>query len=698
MSRQYGNITIEEAVDLANFTDTTGENLYFKIDGNIATTNPDGSRPNIEFRTIDGGVKWHYTNNRGWQPYGEIQPIDADYYINYILSNAVGGLGVLNYNIEYEEDNGSIALYVDGILAGSADNLTTLNNLIQSVYISIDPAITTGSLTIDTNLPILDLTDYVESGSLENRDIWRSYGIPEGAYDNYGYPPAEIVQQITLNYLKGYIEDDTYKYYMYNTYASGNGTFDGFEKTGTDVIRNENIYAQEGNNLALYYTSTDNGLTLVYNTNVIRQVYYSNGGEFYDNGKNIAYTNFFNYWQGRLGTTYGASRVETNIPIFGTQADALGYLGGTVDISKAINFDDISGGINPTNKTGLKEISTEFSDTYHTSVFGIQLACNISALRDIANVIYSDIGTIWDNVKKGLEMYGENVMDAIIDLTYYPFDITSVVSGTVSQNYINFGKYRAELSHTIHRIVYSNGYIDAGSVNFLPTYKNWIDYAHTGLQVYLPYIGMKTLDPAHYMGKSINVRYYFDFHSRGCTACIIADGVLMDYFNGQIGIAQPINSRDFASYAESVINNTLELANPAGTVVSDVVGGLAREGGIGSANAVGLGISAGISIDSVLAEGAYEYATNHAKVQSKGSVGSDTGGHLPQYVFFKFTYEEPITPSNLLQLYGKPSNSGGAVSSFGGFLKCSSVKLECNRATAKERDEIKSLLRSGIYI
>lgn len=510
-----------------------------------------------------------------------------------------------------------------------------------------------------------------------------------GQWINAGSNLTDELIENVYNYSgEGSIPDDTTNYYIYNTFASGIGSFEGFNKTGSDTIRNQNIYTRGTSNVALYYNATDNSLNLVANQDNIYQAYHNDGTSSSDDGRNIYYRTFYNYWQNATGQTIGASRVDTNIPIFTTQSQALDYLNGLIDESTAINFDDVSGGINPQNKTGIQEINTIFSDTYHTGVFGQQFACGISALREIANTLYSTDDTIIEGIKKGLYQYS-NPIDSIIDLSYYPFDVTSLLHNTVPQSYVNFGAYRVELNNSINRIVYSNGYIDCGATPFYPTYKNFIDYEHTAIEVWLPYIGMKSLDPVKYMGHTIHVRYYIDFHTRGCTCCILADDLLVDTFEGIIGICQPISAINYTDFANSTINT---LVGGANGVIGGVTSGLT--GGYGGA------VSGAIGIDTALMQTATSLATNKAinHAQTKGNVGADTGGHLPQYVFFRFTYETPIEPKNLIAMYGKPSNQSGRLSSFGGFLQCNVVDLECGRATESEKNEIISLLKLGIRI
>ena len=72
--------------------------------------------------------------------------------------------------------------------------------------------------------------------------------------------------------------------------------------------------------------------------------------------------------------------------------------------------------------------------------------------------------------------------------------------------------------------------------------------------------------------------------------------------------------------------------------------------------------------------------------------------YLPQTVDFIFEIQEDCAPANYRDMLGSPSMVGGRIYNFTGYLKCQSVKLECSTATERERERLKQMLLSGIYI
>ena len=87
--------------------------------------------------------------------------------------------------------------------------------------------------------------------------------------------------------------------------------------------------------------------------------------------------------------------------------------------------------------------------------------------------------------------------------------------------------------------------------------------------------------------------------------------------------------------------------------------------------------------------------SNHMYI--KGNASSGVGMCQPQYPIVYLVKNEVFEPENLHNLVGYPSSFGGKVKNCSGYLQCNDVKLT-STATDKEKDEIISLLKSGIYI
>ena len=72
--------------------------------------------------------------------------------------------------------------------------------------------------------------------------------------------------------------------------------------------------------------------------------------------------------------------------------------------------------------------------------------------------------------------------------------------------------------------------------------------------------------------------------------------------------------------------------------------------------------------------------------------------YLPQEVCFMFEIQEADETPNERMLQGYPSNSSGTIGSFSGYLEVDTVNLVCADATANEKAQIVSMLKSGVYI
>lgn len=388
------------------------------------------------------------------------------------------------------------------------------------------------------------------------------------------------------------------------------------------------------------------------------------------------------------------SMAITNIPKFSDPEKADDYIEGNISIEEADNYSYISGGAGiDQNPTGEPEEETTLSRNLSRGVFAADYTMSRSGLVSLASDFFSS--SFWDDIKDGLKYYNNNYMSAVSSCIYFPFDISSVFD-LVAVNYVGFGSYQHDVTgYGISRVAFNKGVKDLGETFIRPTFNNFLDFAAVEIYLFLPYIGFVQLQTDKYMGKTLKIQYSIDIHSGECSALLFANGTLMDTYDGQIGIVNPITSEDLAGYAQAQISG---IKSALGSVAGGGISG-AMAGAKGGAYGAAAGAIVGSGLGAVNA-GLTAYGLMNMKPQlfSSGGYSGALGANLPQYAFLVFAIHETEEPANLIQTHGKPSNRSGLIGDFSGFLSVNSVNLNCGAATEAERAEILQLLYSGIII
>lgn len=367
----------------------------------------------------------------------------------------------------------------------------------------------------------------------------------------------------------------------------------------------------------------------------------------------------------------------------------------------------------PQNETGEEDDGEDWGDVYTKSFFTQQYLCPEGAIQEISNALY-DItpGGLWEDIKKGLEMFGSNPMDAVVNLTYYPIDLSSIYSNVTSSADIWFGGYKFTMqSHSAYKLVYPDGYFYCGGVTIRPKYKGrkdaWRDVYATRLFVDLPYCGRYELDPAKYYNKFIKVIYYIDLKTGSCVACLVNNsdtstkyGNCLDSFNGQIGTQLPITLTDFSAYANAQINTLLGNGGQAMISGGQQVGNAMQAigSGAGAMAAVGVGAAALGAIQG--AKTVYGLQQNNINRfnQTRGGATAMLNQYLNQKPRFIFEYRELDIPDNFYEMNGGPSNYSGTVGGFSGYFEAEQVKLNMPGATQNEKEKARALIMGGVFI
>lgn len=469
-----------------------------------------------------------------------------------------------------------------------------------------------------------------------------------------------------------------------------------------------------GGKFALYPISgIDNGKLKmgIKNDATFYEMQYSTDGRTWTDTDTFPFDFFYRRRINELGEfDYALTFSNSVIPTFEDETTAQGYIDDLVPITDATNWNEIAENYPTQIVTGEEEEETTMGEVFTRSFFSQQYICSVGAIQEISNAFFdtSSGGIIgkFEDIKKGLEMYGESVVDSIQNCTFYPFPLSTVFTNVSNQNYIYFGGYKFDLqNNTVDKIIFPNGYLDLGTFDigyqWGHSYRSYSPY--TRLFCYLPYIGWTELDIARYVGKTASVRYYIDTRTGGCLACIFANSVLVDYFNGQIGVQMPLKLTDYSAYANAQIQTLLGGSSglqQSGQVIGQTGQQMAQAGATMGELALGGLALGGLAVGVQGTKTLYGLTQNNINNfnKTKGASTSMLNQYLPQYVMFMIeTQETDITPYEYA-LMGRPTNASGLLMEFSGYLEVDTVDLKCPYATDEERAEIIAQLQKGVYI
>lgn len=215
--------------------------------------------------------------------------------------------------------------------------------------------------------------------------------------------------------------------------------------------------------------------------------------------------------------------------------------------------------------------------------------------------------------------------------------------------------------------------VNCGSV-YIPEDKyNALDYSpYTSVEIYLPFIGFKTLNAYEVVGRTVNVTYRIDVFTGACIAQITVNNgehfnAVMYEFSGNCAIQIPLTSSNLVQY----------LANFTGNIISQNV-----------SNSNLLHKTSNI-VNSVIHDSVHIERTSNLD----SNIGM-LGNRKPYIVVRRFMSYDA---ANYNQYYGYPINKTVYLKNHTGYTKVKNIILHTS-ASSEEREEILRLLHDGIYI
>lgn len=334
----------------------------------------------------------------------------------------------------------------------------------------------------------------------------------------------------------------------------------------------------------------------------------------------------------------------------------------------------------PDNTTDTIEISPP---SFTASTFG---QCKVyTPLNTTGLIKWLGTNTFWENINRLFA----NPIDAVFGLRLYNLDIVAhdinhvVASETTSI---------LNVSTDIRNFTLSNGYntiVNGGTYQYLAYYGNFADFINTTYDIFIPYVGIRRLNPSDVVNRNLLLKYAVDFATGNATVFLLSDNKLIMTTSCNVSAEIPLQTSNLNDVNFQTLMGVLTGA-VSGTKTGFVTGAKS-----GSAT----GAAAGAILGGV-AGGALSGLENYLNTIEYGYQGSVSGNNafsmLEPFLLIK---RFPLANVGDYQgLYGLANASTVTFSSItSGYIKADTVEID-TRATSVERDEIVALLQNGIHL
>ena len=225
-----------------------------------------------------------------------------------------------------------------------------------------------------------------------------------------------------------------------------------------------------------------------------------------------------------------------------------------------------------------------------------------------------------------------------------------------------------------------------GEFNIPRLSNTFLDYSpYTKYELLLPFAPTPVTLPDWCVNKTVSAIFLYDIYTTACQYVIECNGERICSVSGIFGVDRPISAQNVALKDASRLSSQVATA-------SSVLGGVmsATNGNIGGimSGAIG-GVSA---LSQMIMSGKQNY------MYTVGANGDSSSVGLCHAVHLKITRTLSAEDSNFTHVYGRPLCKYKKLSSVTGYTKCDNVNTTGLSCSENEKQRIKQLLETGIYI
>lgn len=148
----------------------------------------------------------------------------------------------------------------------------------------------------------------------------------------------------------------------------------------------------------------------------------------------------------------------------------------------------------------------------------------------------------------------QNPIDCIVDLRRYPLEIPKG-----SSTLLKLGKYETTVGGYVMNKT-AVAYNFTMSKKILPLFgDSFLDYEpYTHFELYIPFCGTVSLEPADILGRKLSVRLVVDFTTGTATAYVLSDKLVIKSAQGQIAIDIPVSGVQSVTAASQISNAIID--------------------------------------------------------------------------------------------------------------------------------------------
>lgn len=304
---------------------------------------------------------------------------------------------------------------------------------------------------------------------------------------------------------------------------------------------------------------------------------------------------------------------------------------------------------------------------------------NKAEWKQIWNDIYGG-STRWKDLIDGLQLYGSNPLNAILNFRWYPF----ILGGSITSP-LRLGSTTVQPStHVYHYISSGEEAFTSASASFnWGRPKNFINSRKTKVRIWLPFYGFYELPTSLFISKELSIQFQYNLPDDQGIWFIMFGGSVYDYVECQPFIEIPITGDNSLQIAAAKKSRNLQIAATIGTAVAGIamgaavaapgvaavinaaketawatggmlsgalsnIGPLAADGlltathGAGIMGATGALVSGGIKAANTVMNSALQIGTLSTNVPIHSTASDTTFLHLPFYPYIEVFQNLPI--------------------------------------------------------